>query len=62
MGHYFGERALLTNENRAASIVVTSPECTVLTIQRETFNRLLGNLGDILKRNMTQYDKVFGTN
>lgn len=32
MGHYFGERALLTNENRAASIVVTSPECTVLTI------------------------------
>ena len=32
MGHYFGERALLTNENRAASIVVTPPECTVLTI------------------------------
>lgn len=31
-GNYFGERALLTNEMRAASIVVTSDECTVLTL------------------------------
>jgi CRP-like cAMP-binding protein len=50
------------NETRAASIIVTSDECAVLTIQRETFNRLLGNLGDILKRNMAQYDKVLGGN
>ena len=54
-GNYFGERALLTSEMRAASIVVTSDECTVLTLQRDTFNRLLGSLEDILRRNMEEY-------
>jgi len=60
VGHYFGERALIMKETRAASIVVTSDECKVLTLQRDTFNRLLGNLEDILKRNMDQYDKILG--
>ena len=62
VGNYFGERALLTNETRAASIQVTSDKCIVLTLQRDTFNRLLGNLEDILKRNMAQYDAVLGAN
>ena len=62
VGNYFGERALLTNETRAASIKVTSDKCIVLTLQRDTFNRLLGNLEDILKRNMAQYDAVLGAN
>lgn len=57
-GNYFGERALLTNEMRAASIVVTSDECTVLTLQRDTFNRLLGSLENILRRNMEEYQKM----
>jgi len=57
-GNYFGERALLTSEMRAASIVVTSDECTVLTLQRDTFNRLLGSLEDILRRNMEEYQKM----
>lgn len=43
-GQYFGERALLTNDNRAANIVVTSEECIVLALERTTFTRLLGNL------------------
>lgn len=43
-GDYFGERALLTNENRAANVVVTSNECIVLSLERETFVRLLGLL------------------
>jgi cAMP-dependent protein kinase regulator len=54
-GQYFGERALITSEMRAASIIVTSDECIVLSLQRDTFNRLLGNLSDILERNMVQY-------
>ena len=54
-GQYFGERALITSEMRAASIIVTSDECIVLSLQRDTFNRLLGNLSDILERNMGQY-------
>jgi cAMP-dependent protein kinase regulator len=56
-GDYFGERALLTNENRAANVVVTSNECVVLSLERETFIRLLGSLQDILKRNMEDYCK-----
>jgi len=56
-GHYFGERALLTNENRAANIVVTSPVMTCLTLDRKTFTRLLGPLSNILKRNMENYEK-----
>lgn len=56
-GDYFGERALLTNENRAANVVVTSNECVVLSLERETFVRLLGSLQDILKRNMEDYCK-----
>ena len=43
-GHYFGERALLTNENRAANIIVTSNVCQCLTLDRKTFTRLLGPL------------------
>ena len=56
-GNYFGERSLLTSENRAANIVVTSDECVVLSLERDTFNRLLGSLDDILKRNMEEYHK-----
>lgn len=53
-GAYFGERALLTNEMRAANIVATT-DVKCLSLERETFGRLLGPLDDILKRNMDQY-------
>ena len=59
-GNYFGERALLTSEKRAANIVVTSESCTVLSLERETFNRLLGSLDKILERNMEAYEKYLG--
>ena len=35
-GSYFGERALLTNEVRAANIVATS-DCLCLSLEREAF-------------------------
>lgn len=57
-GNYFGERALLTSELRAANIVVTSAECVVLSIDRETFIRLLGPLQSILQRQLDEYHKV----
>ena len=47
----------MTSEPRAANIIVTSPECIVLSLERNTFNRILGNLQDILKRNMDEYHK-----
>ncbi len=43
VGSYFGERALLMNDLRAASIIATSP-VTCLTLDRSTFKRLLGPL------------------
>ena len=55
-GKYFGERALLTNELRAASIMASS-DVQVLSLDRATFQRLLGPLDDILKRNMEEYKK-----
>lgn len=55
-GQYFGERALLTNEVRAANIMTASP-CKCLTLERDTFQRLLGPLTDILQRNMETYIK-----
>ena len=51
-GAYFGERALLTNDVRAANIIATSDEVVCLTLERDTFIRLLGPLDEILKRNM----------
>ena len=51
-GDYFGERALLMDERRAANIVVTSDKACCLSLDRETFTRLLGPLEEILRRNM----------
>jgi len=55
-GDYFGERALLTNEARAATITaVTRGVCQVL--DRATFKRLLGPLEEIMRSNMEVYAK-----
>lgn len=56
-GDYFGERALLTNEPRAASIQVTSNEFVVAKLENRSFKRLLGPVEDILMRNMKNYAK-----
>lgn len=55
-GQYFGERALITNDMRAANIIATSA-LRCLSLERETFKRLLGPLDDLLKRNMDVYTK-----
>lgn len=48
---------MLTSEFRAANIVVTSDDCVCLSLEKKTFDRLLGSLEDILKRNMEEYHK-----
>lgn len=50
-GDFFGERALLTGEPRAANITATST-CTCLCLSRETFNHVLGPLQGAIDRAM----------
>jgi cAMP-dependent protein kinase regulator len=56
-GDYFGERALLKKEPRAANIVATSETLEVVSLDKDSFVRLLGPLEVILKRNMETYAK-----
>jgi len=55
-GDYFGERALLKNEPRAANVVAQS-KLKVAIIDRGSFMRLLGPLDSILARNMEAYSQ-----
>jgi len=55
-GDYFGELALIHDMPRQASIRC-STDCRVICIDRLAFNRLLGNLVEILKRNSSRYEE-----
>lgn len=57
-GDYFGERALLKNEPRAANIIATT-QLQVVVLDRHSFKRLLGPMEDILKRNMALYQQYY---
>ena len=54
-GDYFGERALLKREPRAANVIAET-DVRVATIDRDSFMRLLGPLDTILQRNMREYE------
>jgi CRP-like cAMP-binding protein len=45
-GEYFGEQALLREEKRSANVVALSPGCECLTLDRESFLQLIGNLSE----------------
>lgn len=53
-GDYFGELALLKNEPRAANVIAKT-KLKVVSLDRQSFKRLLGPLDEILKRNMDAY-------
>lgn len=57
VGDYFGERALLKNEPRAANVLAKT-DCVVVSMDRHSFKRLLGPLEDMLKRNMELYESI----
>lgn len=54
-GDYFGERALLKNEPRAANVIAKT-DCKVVSINRHSFKRLMGPVEDLMKRNMEVYE------
>lgn len=53
-GDYFGEIALVNRQRRAASIIALE-KCYSVSLDRDAFQRLLGPLEDVLKRNMGTY-------
>lgn len=54
---YFGELALINNEQRKATIRVTSEKLEVAALDAKSFKRLLGPIENILKRNSSKYSK-----
>jgi cAMP-dependent protein kinase regulator len=46
---HFGELALINNKNRSLSIRISSPECKLLKLDRDTFTRILGSIEKQLK-------------
>lgn len=56
VGDYFGERALLKNEPRAANVVAKG-DTNVVVMDRHSFKRLMGPLEEMLKRNMDLYEQ-----
>lgn len=55
-GDYFGELALIKGDPRAANVIATS-DLRVISLDRNSFKRLLGPIEDILKRNSDSYVK-----
>jgi cAMP-dependent protein kinase regulator len=55
-GDYFGELALIKGEPRAANIVGETT-LKLISLDRNSFRRLLGPIEDILKRNSDAYVK-----
>jgi cAMP-dependent protein kinase regulator len=55
-GAYFGELALMNDCPRAASIIVASGNCKLISLDRKSFHRLLGPCNEIFKDNMKAYN------
>jgi len=53
---YFGELALLKGEPRAANIIAKT-DLRLVSLDRNSFKRLLGPIEEILKRNFDHYSK-----
>jgi len=54
-GDYFGELALLKNQPRAASVIVSSETARVLTMSRQSFSKMLGPLQHIIANRVQSY-------
>ncbi|KAM8712953.1 hypothetical protein ACLKA7_013305 [Drosophila subpalustris] len=58
-GQYFGELALVTHRPRAASVYATGGVVKLAFLDTDAFERILGFLTDVLKRNILMYEQMF---
>lgn len=56
-GSYFGEIAILMDKPRQATVIAVGAVST-LTLERNTFKRVMGPLEEILQRDMSKYNSV----
>eukprot|EP00928_Gymnodinium_smaydae_P063771 TRINITY_DN47267_c0_g1_i1.p1 TRINITY_DN47267_c0_g1~~TRINITY_DN47267_c0_g1_i1.p1 ORF type:complete len:814 (-),score=226.41 TRINITY_DN47267_c0_g1_i1:115-2556(-) len=54
-GDYFGEIALLTDAQRRASVRAAGTGCSVLSVSRADFDRVLGPIKDLLSKQIDKY-------
>jgi len=53
---YFGELALLQSQPRAADVVATATPTKVLSLEGDSFRRLLGNLSELMAARAEEYN------
>lgn len=56
-GQFFGEKALLEEDRRQATVIAEAPGVECLTLQRKEFVEHLGNIGDFVKESSSRTKK-----
>ncbi|KAJ8919915.1 hypothetical protein NQ315_006444 [Exocentrus adspersus] len=57
-GDYFGEQALLKEDCRTASVIALHPGVECLTLDRESFNQLIGDLSEIKEKDYGDEERM----
>lgn len=55
-GSYFGELALIHDAPRAANVIAKT-DLTVVSLDKDTFKRIMGSSEELLQRNMEKYEQ-----
>lgn len=57
-GDYFGEQALLKEDKRTANVIAMSPGVECLTLDRESFSQLIGDLCELHEKDYGDESRV----
>lgn len=58
-GDYFGEQSLIKEDRRSANIIAMSPGVECLTLDREAFKQLIGDLEELHRKDYGDNDRIF---